>query len=175
MPVPEGVVVLDLDEHADVRGSFTEVFRPDWLPAGFQVAQANLSRSRAGVVRGMHYHRRQADLWCFVAGRAYVVLADLRRVPEGSGAVVTATVEIDAAERLRAILIPPGVAHGFAALTDASLLYLVDRAFDGADEFGFSWQDPALGIRWPVADPVVSERDAEAPPLARALVEAPVG
>lgn len=166
--------MLDLEEHADVRGSFTEVFRPAWLPAGFQVAQANLSRSRLGVIRGMHYHRRQADLWCFVAGRAFVALADLRGAA-GPAPAGTATIEVDAAERLRAILIPPGVAHGFAALTDASLLYLVDRAFDGADEFGFSWKDPALGIDWPVADPVVSERDAEAPPLARALVEAPVG
>lgn len=168
-------MLLGLDEHADVRGSFTEVFRPAWLPDGFEVAQANLSRSRAGVVRGMHYHREQADFWCFVAGRAFVVLADLRRAAGGAAPVATATVEVDAGDRLRGILIPPGVAHGFAAITDASLLYLVDRAFDGADEFGFSWRDPALGVDWPMADPVVSERDAEAPPLARALVEAPVG
>jgi dTDP-4-dehydrorhamnose 3,5-epimerase len=174
MLLPDGVVVLDLAERGDARGSFTELFRQGWLPDGFEVAQANLSRSRAGVVRGMHYHRRQSDFWCFVRGRASVALADLRGAipPEP---VRTAMLEIDADERLRGILIPPGVAHGFAAVTDASLLYLVDRAFDGHDEFGFSWNDPSLGITWPVPHPVVSERDADAPPLARALAETPVG
>lgn len=173
MPVPEGVVVVDLAERGDVRGSFTEVFRQAWLPGGFDVAQANLSRSRAGVVRGMHYHRRQSDFWCFLQGRAFVVLADLRRA--GAESVETMTLEVDAGDRLQGILIPPGVAHGFATLADATLLYLVDRAFDGHDEFGFSWNDPSLGITWPVPHPVVSERDADAPPLARALAEAPVG
>lgn len=174
MPIPEGVVVVDLTERGDVRGSFTEIFRPSWLPRGFEVAQANLSRSKAGVVRGMHYHREQADFWCFVQGRAVVALADLRGATE-TGPVAIATLEVDAGERLQGILIPPGVAHGFAALAETSLLYLVDRPFDGSDEFGFSWRDPALGIDWRVSEPVVSERDAEAPPLARALAEAPVG
>jgi dTDP-4-dehydrorhamnose 3,5-epimerase len=169
----QGVVVVDLDAHVDDRGSLMEFFRSDWLPDDRPIAQANLSRSRAGVVRGMHYHRRQADYWCVVGGRAFVALADLRGA--AGPPVPTKTITLDAERTARALYIPPGVAHGFAALTDVSLVYLVDRPFDGTDEFGFSWDDPAVGIAWPIERPVVSERDASAPPLVRALAGAPVG
>ena len=75
-----------------------------------------------------------------------------------------------------AIYIPPGVAHGFCARSEFTLLYLVDRTYDGGiDEFGFSPLDPAAGIDWPVADPILSDRDRDAPGLEDALATAPVG
>jgi dTDP-4-dehydrorhamnose 3,5-epimerase len=67
------------------------------------------------------------------------------------------------------LFIPPGVAHGFLAETDLLLGYLVDRYFDGTDESGIAWNDPELGIGWPVADPVVSDRDRSNPSLSEAL------
>jgi dTDP-4-dehydrorhamnose 3,5-epimerase len=67
------------------------------------------------------------------------------------------------------LFIPPGVAHGFLAVTDLTLGYLVDRYFDGSDEWGIAWNDPELGIDWPATDPVLSERDRNNPRLAEAL------
>ena len=61
--------------------------------------------------------------------------------------------------------IPPGVAHGFQALTEATLLYMVTEPYDGTDEHGFGFDDPALGLSWPLANPLVSDRDRTAPPL----------
>jgi dTDP-4-dehydrorhamnose 3,5-epimerase len=169
----DGVVVVDLAIVEDDRGGFLEFFRAGWLPAGMEVAQANLSISKVGVLRGMHYHRRQSDYWCLVAGRAFVALADLRGAT--GPPVPILTFELDAEVAPRGILIPPGVAHGFAALSDVRLVYLVDLPFDGTDEHGFAWNDPEVAIPWPLERPVVSDRDASAPPLARALVAAPVG
>lgn len=165
----EGVVVVELEPKEDERGSFAEVFRPEWVPDGFEVAQANLSRSHQGVVRGMHFHRRQTDYWSVVTGRAFVALADLRGHRPGTPVTIW-TQEVDAAPA-RGLVIPPGVAHGFAALTEMALLYLVDRPFDGSDEHGFAWDDPDAAIPWPIAGPVLSTRDAEAPSLVQALDE----
>jgi dTDP-4-dehydrorhamnose 3,5-epimerase len=167
----EGVRVIDLDAHVDDRGSLAEVYRASWMPAVRPIVQANLSRSRAGVLRGMHFHRRQTDHWVIESGSAWVGLYDLRA---GSPTEKTGqTIQVDAAAGLVVIVIPPGVAHGFCALTDLTLLYLVDVEFDGGDEFGFAWNDPALGVEWPLAAPVVSDRDAAAPSLTAALADPP--
>lgn len=166
-----GAHLLALRTHADDRGAFTELFRASWFPSVPPMVQANLSRSRAGVLRGMHYHRRQADLWVVIEGTAFVALADLRAGSPSRGEVWTAS--IDPAEGLRALYVPPGVAHGFAALTDMAMWYLVDAEFTGEDEFGFAWDDPEAGIPWPPGDPIVSERDAAAGRYAEALAGAP--
>lgn len=68
---------------------------------------------------------------------------------------------------------PPGVAHGFFAETETWLLYLVDAYFTGEDEFGLAWDDPKVGIAWPMADPILSERDRSNPPLAQVLEQPP--
>jgi len=167
----DGVRVFPLVPRADDRGSLTETFRSSWVPGGFEVAQANLSVSRAAVLRGLHVHRRQADLWCVVAGRAFVALFDLRA---GSPTHRRATeLVVDAAVERLAVFIPPGVAHGFCAVTEVTLQYLVDRPFDGTDEFGVAWDDPEIGISWPERSPVLSARDRSNPSLARFLAEAP--
>jgi dTDP-4-dehydrorhamnose 3,5-epimerase len=136
------------------------------------VAQVNLSDSNEGVLRGMHFHKAQSDYWCPIQGRAFVALFDLRAGSPTQG--IAQTIEFDASNGLRTLFIPPGVAHGFCAMTDMRLLYIVDREFEGDDEFGFLWNDPSAGIAWPVADPVVSDRDRDAPSLASVLDDPPV-
>jgi dTDP-4-dehydrorhamnose 3,5-epimerase len=166
-----GVRITELVAHSDDRGSFAELFRNEWFPGAPRMAQSNISRSHSGVLRGMHFHRRQADYWCFLQGHAWVALYDLRSGSPTAG--ILQTFEVEAPDELRGLYVPPGVAHGFFAYTETTLLYLVDRAFDGADEFGFSWRDPAFPAAWPTSDPILSARDASAPPLAEVLVDPP--
>ena len=132
--------------------------------------QANLSTSAAGVLRGLHYHRRQLDYWVVASGRAFVALVDVRPLVDGTGG--RALVET---RELRAddwVVIPTGVAHGFLALEPLELLYLVTNEYDGTDELGFAWDDPAVGVPWPVLDvtpdgrPILSDRDRSNPTLA---------
>lgn len=166
------VRLVDLVAHGDPRGTFTELYRQAWLPDGVPpIVQTNLSRSAAGVLRGLHFHRRQADYWCVLSGRAFVVLADLRADAPTFRRVETVT--FDAGEAHRGLYVPPGVAHGFCALTDLDLLYQVDAYFTGEDEHGVAWDDPELAIAWPVERPILSERDRRNPSLADALGEPP--
>jgi dTDP-4-dehydrorhamnose 3,5-epimerase len=147
---------ISLEPRIDDRGAFVESFRRSWVPADTPPLQANISRSRAGVLRGLHYHRRQWDYWMPVAGSAFVALVDLR---SGSPTELrTATVTVSADEP-NGLFVPPGVAHGFYAQTDYAMVYLVDATFDPSDEFGVAWNDPALKIGWPATDPILSERD----------------
>jgi dTDP-4-dehydrorhamnose 3,5-epimerase len=141
----------------------SEIFRREWVAGAFEMVQANLSISRAGVLRGLHFHRRQADYWCVLTGTAFVGLFDLRKGSPTSGAKAELTLSADLGRS--ALYIPPGVAHGFYAETDLMLAYLVDRTYDGTDEFGVAWDDPDVGIAWPNRDPILSERDRANPPL----------
>ena len=165
----DGVLLFDLSTHEDERGGLTETFRAEWIPGAREMVQANVSRSRAGVLRGLHHHREQADHWVFLSGSAFVGLFDLRR---GSATERRkAELRIDADASPQALYIPPGVAHGFYAETDAVLQYLVDRAYTGDDEFGLAWDDPDVGIAWPDRSPRLSERDRVNPSLSDVLRE----
>jgi dTDP-4-dehydrorhamnose 3,5-epimerase len=155
-----GVVLAKREVHEDPRGSFLEIFREDLLGVSF--VQGNHSHSRAGVLRGLHYHARQSDAWYVVSGTARVGLADLR-TPSDHPSVAT----VDLSFNEPAVLyIPPGVAHGFAALTELDLVYWVTHYFDATDEHGVAWNDPLLAVPWALEQPILSERDASAPPLA---------
>jgi dTDP-4-dehydrorhamnose 3,5-epimerase len=162
----------------DQRGSFRELWRASRQPpltaevAGLPDAafvQANLSTSAAGVLRGLHYHRRQLDYWVVASGRAFVALVDVRPVVGGTGGARVETRELAPDDW---VVIPTGVAHGFLALEPLDLLYLVTNEYDGSDELGFAWDDPAVGVPWPhleaTADgrPILSERDQTNPSLA---------
>ena len=152
---------------ADERGAFLEVFRAQALPEA--MVQSNHSQSRAGVLRGLHYHRHQADLWYLVAGRAQVGLADLRA---GSGVPVTDSFVLDG-DTPTAVYVPSGVAHGYLALTRIDLIYWVTREYDPDDENGVAWDDPTLAIDWQLdGPPVVSERDTRNPRLQWDLIPA---
>jgi len=132
----------------------------------------NVSRSRAGVLRGMHWHRTQTDVWHVVFGDILVQLSDQR--PQSATRGETASLVLSAAEP-SVLMIRPGIVHGFLArgcprtLIDmSSLCYLVDSAYSTAnpDEYGVRWDDSVLGLEWPDGlNPTLSKRDAEAPPL----------
>lgn len=162
----DGVKVVDLEVHVDARGSFVEFYRESWLSTDRPALQGNISRSTAGSLRAMHFHRRQWDYWFVLSGKMFVALVDLRTGSPTERATSTLTLS---AEAPSALFIPPGVAHGFLAETDLILAYLVDRYFDGMDELGIAWNDPALGIDWPAVDPILSERDRSNQSLAEAL------
>jgi dTDP-4-dehydrorhamnose 3,5-epimerase len=159
MPI-DGVEIRRPEVHGDERGRFTEVFRAAGMPATF--VQCNHARSAAGVLRGLHYHRHQADLWYVAGGRMQVGLVDLRR-PGGRPATDTFVLDGDSPAT---VYIPPGVAHGYLALTPIDVVYFVTAEYDPDDEHGVAWDDPAIGIEWQLdGDPVVSGRDASNPPL----------
>jgi dTDP-4-dehydrorhamnose 3,5-epimerase len=172
--------------HGDSRGAFRELWRESTFggltpaetgsPPGAQprFVQANLSSSAPGVLRGLHYHRRQLDYWTVVAGRALVALVDVRPLLDGTGRrAIVETRELGPDEW---VVIPVGVAHGFLALDVLELLYLVTNEYDGSDELGFAWDDPAVAVPWPQLTmtpdgrPILSERDSSNPTLAE-LVE----
>ena len=171
----EGAFLVPLTPHADERGFLVEVFRHEWLGevAGMVagMVQANLSRSRAGVLRGLHFHLRQSDYWCVLAGRAFVGLFDLRAGSPTEGR--KAELSLDAEAERTALYLPPGVAHGFYAETEVLLQYLVDAYYTGEDELGLAWDDPGVGIAWPVSEPILAERDRHNPGLREAMAHQP--
>ena len=152
--------------HADDRGVFTEMFRGEWETVVTPV-QWNIVRSQAGVLRGVHVHLRHGDYLVVVQGRAFVGLRDLR---EGSPTFGLAALVETSGDRLQALSIPPGVAHGFYFHEPSIHVYAVTHYWDPADELGCNWADPALEIPWPVKEAAVSPRDADAQPLS-ALME----
>lgn len=157
-----GVLTVELRPFVDERGRFIELFRKEWFPQRQWLnVQSNRSESKAGVLRGLHYHFNQVDYWYLVQGRMRVGLADLRRSsPQYRN---TQTIDIDADEN-RGLFIPIGVAHGFLALTDIVLVYFVDNYYDGADEHGLAWNDPDIVVPWnPESEPLLSGRDLANP------------
>ena len=157
-----GVTLVHLTEHGDGRGRFLETFRQEWFPGASRMVQSSRSDSRRGVVRGLHYHRLQADYWYVPRGRIFVAMFDLRRSSSTRGESLT--LEIGEGAEV-GVYIPPGIAHGFQALTDASLTYLVDRYYDASDEHGLAWDDPDAGIPWPISEAILSDRDKTNPKL----------
>lgn len=156
-------MIVQLQPFADPRGRFIEIFRKEWFPQRkWDLLQSNRSESAAGVLRGLHYHHRQVDYWHVIGGSICAALVDLRRSSPAFG--VSQMIDMDQEDML-GLYIPVGVAHGFVSLTDATLLYFVDNYYDGADEFGVAWDDPTLGLDWPIDRPALSERDAGNPLL----------
>lgn len=181
-PLP-GVRWGRVPRFGDARGSFRELWRASAFPALDEVAagrpnaafvQANLSTSAPGVLRGLHFHRRQLDHWIVAGGRAFVALVDARGMIGGRSD--RPAVEVRELTADETVTIPAGVAHGFLALEELQLLYLVTNEYDGSDELGFAWDDPAAAVPWPAVPgapggrPILSDRDRSNPSL-RDLVE----
>jgi len=155
------VKLVKLASFADERGRFLESFRKEWFPEyGWDVIQANRSDSLAHVLRGLHFHRHQVDYWYPAFGRLQVALYDLR---VGSPTRGTREVFEIGEQDPVGVLVPPGVAHGFLALGDATLTYLVNRYYDPGDEHGVAWNDPTIAIPWGTDSPLLSERDRTNP------------
>lgn len=154
------VYTVPIRVFGDDRGTFCESFRREWFPfVDWTDMQMNRSVSKAGVLRGLHYHLNQIDYWFLMAGKIRVGLADLR--PGSPTYKVGATLEMDADEPV-GLYIPIGVAHGFYAHTDIILTYVVNQYYNGGvDERGVAWDDPAFGVRWGVDAPILSGRDQQ--------------
>lgn len=160
-----GVFVVEPAIHGDARGFFIETYRREWFPLGREMVQGNRGDRVAGSVVGLHYHLHQADYWYVPYGKCRVVLHDLRVGSATDGATLTIDLGTrdDGSHDHRGVFIPPGVAHGFAALTDMTITYLVDGYYNAADELGVAWDDPAIDADWGVAGPVLSARDQKNP------------
>jgi len=149
------IVRIPLARFEDERGWFMEIRRESRLPK--RTVQTNLSRSRRGVIRGLHYHERgQDDLFACLEGTARVVVLD-RETGE-------TFVEDIGDHNPVAIYIPGHHAHGFEALTDLLFCYHVTEEYDAADpdEHGIPWNDPRVVDLWSTRTPTLSARDADA-------------
>jgi dTDP-4-dehydrorhamnose 3,5-epimerase len=156
----DGVWLVEPTIHGDQRGLFIETYRREWFPNGREMIQGNRSNKQAGAIVGLHYHLHQADYWYVPVGTIRVVLHDLRAGGPTDGA--TQTIDISGENHI-GVYIPPGVAHGFSALTDVVMTYLVDNYYNPADELGVAWNDPVIGADWGVSNPILSERDKNNP------------
>ncbi len=160
-----GVQIVEPTVHGDERGFFVETYRREWFPHGREMVQGNRGDRQAGAIVGLHYHLHQADYWYVPEGRARVVLHDLRTGSPTDGATLVLDLGRgeDGVHPHRGVFIPPGVAHGFGALTDVTITYLVDGYYNPADELGVAWDDPDIGADWGIADPILSARDQANP------------
>lgn len=169
------VLLIEPRVFGDDRGFFYESWNAEtFRAAGLDLAfvQDNHSRSAQGVLRGLHYQfaKPQGKLVRVTAGRAFDVAVDLRR--SSSTFARWVGVELSAANK-HMLWIPPGFAHGFLALEDGTeFLYKCTATYDPADERSLLWNDPAIGIEWPLgsAMPILSGKDRQAPVLAQAEV-----
>ena len=158
--VIQDVVIVEPDLHGDERGRFLETYRRSWFPLGREMVQGNRSDKQAGALVGLHYHLHQADYWLVPRGTARVVLHDLRIGSPTDR--VTQVIEVGETDS-RGVWIPPGVAHGFAAVTDMTIVYQVDSYYNPEDELGVAWDDPEIAAPWGVSDPILSARDQANP------------
>lgn len=159
------VRIVEPDIHGDERGYFVETYRRSWFPLGREMVQGNRGDRKQGAVVGLHYHLHQADYWYVPFGTARVVLHDLRTGSPTDGATLTLDLgrQPDGTHSHRGVYIPPGVAHGFASLTDMTITYLVDGYYNPSDELGVAWDDPEIGADWGLDAPVLSGRDQANP------------
>lgn len=167
-----GLVVAHLKNFPDARGSFRELFRAEHFAAAglpATIAQINLSRSSRGVVRGLHFQWDPPMAKCMrvARGRAFVAAVDVRKGSPSCGKAWWR--ELAAGEDIW-VCAPAGFARGLQALDDdTDVEYLCSAPYSAAAEGGIRWDDPALGIPWPLAATEVSAKDRAAPTLAEWL------
>jgi dTDP-4-dehydrorhamnose 3,5-epimerase len=172
----DGVVLLEPRVHGDERGFMVETYSRDaWAELGIDVefVQHNHSRSSRGTLRGLHFQTEpgQAKLVRCPRGAIFDVAVDLRRDSSTYGQ--WEGYELDDRSH-RQLFVPAGFGHGFAVLSDvADVAYLLSNLYDPATEAGIAWDDPDVGVEWPVDDPLLSERDKQAPKLAEVAATLP--
>lgn len=165
----DDVVLLEPEVHGDARGFMVETYRRDtWAELGIDVefVQHNHSRSSRGTLRGLHFQTEpgQAKLVRCPRGKIFDVAVDLRRGSPTYGQWEGH--ELDD-ETHRQLFVPAGFGHGFTVLSEeADVTYLLSSTYDPATEAGIAWNDPDVGVMWPVEAPLLSERDKQAPRLA---------
>ena len=166
-----GVKVIEPKVFGDHRGFFLETYNEGrYREAGIDVrfVQDNHSRSTKGVLRGLHYQLVQPQdklVWC-IRGRVWDVAVDVRKGSATFGQWFG--VELDDQSK-RQIFVPKGFAHGFCVLSDeAEIVYKCSDLYAPGGEGGVIWNDPAVGIEWPIDSPVLSDKDSQLPPLSSA-------
>jgi len=170
------VLVVEPDVHHDARGFFLETYHADkYREGGIDVrfVQDNHSQSVGGTIRGLHMQRSrpQAKLIRVVEGEIWDVAVDVRRGSPTFGRWVGVALS---AENFRQCFIPEGFAHGFCVLSPkAQIEYKCTDLYDPGGEIGIAWDDPQLAIAWPVAAPLLSDRDRRNAPLAAQLESLP--
>jgi len=163
-----GVLLIKPNVFSDPRGFFLESYRQDRLAeAGIAAnfVQDNHSRSTRGTLRGFHYQLRhpQAKLCRVVSGEVLDVAVDIRC---GSSTFSTSISVVLSAENKLAVFIPDGFAHAFLVLSDsADFLYKCTDYYYSDDQYGIAWNDPELKLHWPIADPILSQKDRQHLPL----------
>lgn len=168
----DGLVELIPVVFNDTRGWFMEFYKSEtFSKAGIRYTfdQENLSFSRKGVVRGLHFQLppyEQAKLVTVLAGKVLDVVVDLRKGSKTFGKVHTCLLDAD---RHNLLMIPEGFAHGFAAMEDSLFIYKTSNVYNRDSECGIRWDDPSLKISWPVPDPVLSDKDRNLPTLEELL------
>jgi dTDP-4-dehydrorhamnose 3,5-epimerase len=172
----DGVVLIEPEVHGDERGFLVETWRAGtWRDLGVDVdfVQHNHSRSVGGTLRGLHFQTSpgQAKLVRCIRGAIFDVAVDLRRDSPGFGRWEGHRLDD---EKHHQLFVPPGFAHGFCVLSEeADVSYLLSSLYDPATEAGIAWDDPDVGVEWPVSEPLLSERDRGAPRLAEIAAELP--
>lgn len=174
LQIPD-VVLVEPQAFADDRGFFFESFNApkfrEGTGADVDFVQDNHSRSKRGVLRGLHFQRApfaQGKLVRVTAGSAFDVAVDIRVGSATFGRWVGETLSAD---NKRQLWIPAGFAHGFLALEDGTeFLYKTTALYDRASEGSIRWDDPAIGIDWPFTDVLLAPKDAAAPLLADAVI-----
>lgn len=165
-----GVLVIEPEVYSDARGFFLEAYHArryhrQGLPAEF--VQDNHSLSRHGTLRGLHaqVRRPQAKLVRVIEGEVFDVAVDIRL---GSPAFGRWTGVCLSAVNRRQLFIPEGFAHGFATTSpSAQVEYKCNRYYDAADQLAIRWDDPEIGIEWPIRHPLLSAKDRDAPLLSQ--------
>ena len=159
----KGVYVIEVKRYGDNRGYFMETYKKeDFEKAGlvFDFVQDNQSKSKKGVLRGLHYQKKfpQTKLVRVIEGEVYDVAVDLRKNSPTFGKYFGVVLS---AEKGNQFLIPKGFAHGFFVLSEtATFVYKVDEFYHPEDEGGFMWNDPEVGVKWPLdGEPLLSEKD----------------
>lgn len=167
-----GLVLIEETRRGDARGFFAETYRQSaFHEAGITetFVQDNHARSTRGVLRGLHYQlppRAQGKLVRVVEGEVYDVVVDIRKGSPGYGRWVGTRLTGDHGALL---WVPPGFAHGYVVLSEtADLTYKVTTEFDPTLDRGIRWDDPAVGVKWPDVEPILSPRDLGLPLLAAA-------
>jgi dTDP-4-dehydrorhamnose 3,5-epimerase len=167
LPISD-VLLLEHEVFEDARGFFMEVYKRDafrdlGLPEQF--SQLNHSRSARHVIRGLHFQfdRPMAKLMRVTEGEAFLVAVDIRH---GSPTLGDWVGEVVSAENKRQLWAPAGFARGFCVLSDfAQIEYLCTAVYNPAGETGIRWNDPDVGIEWPVKEPILSDKDGNAQSL----------
>ena len=169
------VLVVEPTVYRDPRGFFVESYHgPRYRQAGIDVTfvQDNQSRSVKGTLRGLHWQvapRPQAKLVRVVDGEILDVAVDVREGSPTFGRWAAVTLS---SENFRQLFVPVGFAHGFLVLSEqADIEYKCSDIYDPAAERGLMWNDPAIGIDWPITDPILSERDQGHPPFSALRVQ----